>query len=280
MGVVKKHDLINIAYKTRFLVLSDAMLDYDEDENAYLVEKEGGFKDQYKWEKLNIETTLSISYSLLTTGFPLPYIKSIIMSDCPYFDYRHFPWRQEERWLKRLGWSVFWFQVCSLSWRLRSGLSGLEYIFLCWLLCCCSESRFPMFLKASEILSNLFATVLMISRSVVSYLGKSLLNTTILSSLVNEFRGSICIMFHRFLPGSKLCATLSCWSCQLCFLRSILPVRVKASLFIFSFAHNHRRWKSVCRFISEKLLGVWRESFTWVRHSYLVHETQLIGFIS
>jgi hypothetical protein len=48
MGVVKKHDLINIAYKTRFLVLSDAMLDYDEDENAYLVEKEGGFKDQYK----------------------------------------------------------------------------------------------------------------------------------------------------------------------------------------------------------------------------------------
>jgi hypothetical protein len=43
MGVVKKRGL-NAAYKTRFLVLSDAMLEYYEDEKAYHVENEGGLK--------------------------------------------------------------------------------------------------------------------------------------------------------------------------------------------------------------------------------------------
>jgi hypothetical protein len=41
MGVVKKRGHFNAAYKTRFLVLSDAMLEYYEDEKAYHVQNEG-----------------------------------------------------------------------------------------------------------------------------------------------------------------------------------------------------------------------------------------------
>jgi hypothetical protein len=45
-GFAKKREQgqINTAYELRFLVLSDAMLEYYEDQNAYLVDKEGGLK--------------------------------------------------------------------------------------------------------------------------------------------------------------------------------------------------------------------------------------------
>jgi hypothetical protein len=44
MGVVKKCGQFNAAFKNCFLVLSDAMLEYYEDEKTYLVEKQDGLK--------------------------------------------------------------------------------------------------------------------------------------------------------------------------------------------------------------------------------------------
>jgi CRP-like cAMP-binding protein len=48
MGVVKKRGQINTAFKTRYFVLSDARLEYYEDEKTYLVAKTSGLKGGLK----------------------------------------------------------------------------------------------------------------------------------------------------------------------------------------------------------------------------------------
>jgi hypothetical protein len=54
MGVIKKRGQFNTAFKSRFLVLSDDMLEYYEDEKAYLVKKEGGLKEPIPTRNVNV----------------------------------------------------------------------------------------------------------------------------------------------------------------------------------------------------------------------------------
>ena len=55
MGVAKEQDHINTAYKHRFLVLSDIMLEYYEDQNAYLADTEGGLKGSIPVREIKVK---------------------------------------------------------------------------------------------------------------------------------------------------------------------------------------------------------------------------------
>ena len=57
MGAAKKRGQINTAYKTRFLVLTDAVLEYYEDEEAYLVGNEAGPKGSIPARDIKVKTS-------------------------------------------------------------------------------------------------------------------------------------------------------------------------------------------------------------------------------